>query len=278
VEPPRYFSKYDPAAIPVPKLPDNIKALRAAQRGQGLRRYIDDERMLRVMSAIYYGAVAHVDDQVGRLLSELEKQGWADNTLVLFTADHGNMLGDRGRMFKGVMYEGSAHVPLIWRGPKGAPENRGRVEGKIIENTDLLPAILESAGLPIPAGVEGRSFLRLARGQDPNWKDRGYSQLATAMVRTANWKFIDNSRNLSGPFELYDLTSDPKEQRNLLKEPKLKDLVADCKRQLTQWRADKPAPIKIPGMALPRYAQLSDEERRQAIQGVREVRRRRGEM
>lgn len=278
VEPPRYFSKYDPAAIPVPKLPDNIKTLRAAQRGQGLRRYIDDERMLRVMSAIYYGAVAHVDDQVGRLLSELEKQGWADNTLVLFTADHGNMLGDRGRMFKGVMYEGSAHVPLIWRGPKGAPENRGRVERKIIENTDLLPAILESAGLPIPAGVEGRSFLRLARGQDPNWKDRGYSQLATAMVRTANWKFIDNSRDLSGPFELYDLTSDPKEQRNLLEEPKLKDLVADCRRQLTQWRADKPAPIKIPGMALPRYAQLSDEERRQAIQGVREVRRRRGEM
>lgn len=274
VEPKRYFSKYDPAAIPIPKLPADIKQLRAAQRGQAMRRYIDDERMLRVISAIYYGAVAHVDDQVGRLLGELDRLGMADNTLVLFTADHGNMLGDRGRMFKGVMYEGSSHVPLIWRGPKGAPENQGRLERKIVENTDLLPAILDSAGLPVPSGVQGRSFLRLARSGDPQWKDRCYSQLSTAMIRTANWKFIDNSRNLSGPFELYDLHSDPKEERNLIDDPKYKDLAADCKNQLSRWRADKPAPIKIPGMPGPAYASLSEEERRAAAGSARQLRRR----
>src|SRR6266566_6038842 len=94
----------------------------------GRRRFIEDERMMRVMSAAYYGTIAHVDYHVGKLLDELEKLGMADNTLVLFTADHGNMLGDHGRWFKGVMYEGSSHVPLLWRGPKDAKENTGRVE------------------------------------------------------------------------------------------------------------------------------------------------------
>src|SRR5438876_12268306 len=168
----RILQKYDPNAIPVPKLPANIHELRAAQRGQGRRRFIEDERMMRVMSAAYYGAIAHVDYHVGKLLDELDKLGMSGNTLVLFTADHGNMLGDHGRWFKGVMYEGSSHVPLIWRGPKGAQENTGRVEEKIIENTGLLPTILESVGLPIPDRVQGRSFLKLAHGKDPAWKDR----------------------------------------------------------------------------------------------------------
>ena len=122
VEPQRWFSKYDPNKIPVPPLPPNAKEIRAKFQGQSRRHYLDDEKMLRAISAVYYGAVAHVDEQVGRLLGELERLGMADNTLVLFTADHGNMLGDRGRMFKGIMYEGSTHVPLIWRGPKGAAE------------------------------------------------------------------------------------------------------------------------------------------------------------
>src|SRR5256712_11090472 len=111
----RILQKYDPNAIPVPKLPADIHELRAAQRGQGRRRFIEDERMMRVMSAAYYGAIAHVDYHVGKLLDELDKLGMSGNTLVLFTADHGNMLGDH--WFKGVMYEGSSHVPLIWRGP-----------------------------------------------------------------------------------------------------------------------------------------------------------------
>ncbi len=265
VEPKRYFDKYDPAAIPIPRLPDNIKEIRAKLTGFAKRQFIEDEQMLRVMSAAYYGAIAHIDDQVGKLLAELDRLGMADNTLVLFTADHGNMLGDRGRMFKTVMYEGSSHVPLIWRGPKGARENTSRVEEKIIENTDLFPTILESVGLPIPERVQGRSFLSLARGKDHDWKDRCYSQLATAMVRTPRWKFIDNTRNLSGSFELYDMRDDPKEQRNAVADASHRDLVEDFKRQLTAWRADKPAPVKIAGMRQPAYAEVSEKERQEIL-------------
>ncbi|HTM49391.1 MAG TPA: sulfatase-like hydrolase/transferase [Bryobacteraceae bacterium] len=265
VEPKMYLGKYDPNAIPVPKLPANIHELRSAEKGRGRRKFIEDERMMRVMSAAYYGAIAHVDFHVGKILDELDRLGMADNTLVLFTADHGNMLGDRGRWFKGVMYEGSSHVPLIWRGPVGAKENSGRVEEKIVENTDLLPTILESAGLPVPERVQGRSFLKLARGQDPAWKDRCYSQLATAMLRTPGWKLIDNSRDLSGSFELYDMKNDPKEQRNLIGDAKHRDRVAHFRGQLAAWRADKPKPVRIPGMKEPDYTHISDAERAELI-------------
>lgn len=266
VEPQPWFSKYDPNAIPIPKLPPNIKELRAREHGRGKRHLIDDEKMLRAISGVYYGAIAHVDAQVGKLLGELERLGMADDTMILFTADHGNMLGDRGRMFKGVMYEGSSHVPLLFRGPKGAAENKGRVEDKIIEATDVMPTIMETAGLPIPAGVQGRSFLKVARGEEKNWKDRAFSQLATAMVRTPGFKLIDNSRNLSGSLELYDMRNDPKEERNLVNEAKHKEMIAEFKKQLTTWRADKPAPIKVPGMPTPAYAYISAEERKNALE------------
>jgi arylsulfatase A-like enzyme len=267
VEPKRYLEKYDPNSIPVPKLPANVHELRAAQKGpQAKRKFIEDERMMRVMSAAYYGAIAHIDDQVGKLLNELERLGMADNTQVLFTADHGNMLGDHGRWFKGVMYEGSSHVPLIWRGPKGASENNGRVETKIVENIDLLPTIMDSVGLPVPDRVQGRSFLKLARGKDALWKDLCFSQLATGMIRTPEWKLIDNSHNLSGTFEMYDMRNDPKEQRNLIDEPKLRDQVVEFRRQLTAWRADRPVPVKIAGMKEPEYTHVSDAERKEIIE------------
>lgn len=272
VEPKPYYERYDPRELPIPRLPANIKEIRAALKGRDRRRFIDDEQMLRMMSALYYGAITHVDNHVGTLLAELERLGMADNTLVLFTADHGNMLGDRGRMFKGVMYEGSSHVPLIWRGVKDAGENHGGVESKIIENTDLMPTLLESVDLPVPERIQGRSFLNLMRGGDPGWRDRCYAQLATAMVRTPRWKFIDNSQSLSRDFELYDMRNDPKEERNAASDAKHRDLVEDFKRQLTAWRSDKPAPVKIAGMSTPEYALITDEERGSLRQNAPDVR------
>ena len=264
VEPQPYFDMYDPAAIQVPKLPPNAKEIRAAQKDRSKRHFVDDERMIRTMSAKYFGSITHVDKHVGELLAELQRLGMADNTLVLFTADHGNMLGDHGRWFKGVQYEGSAHVPLLWRGPKGAAENGGKVVGKAIENTDLLPSILESAGLPVPQGVQGRSFLKLARGKDPQWKDRCYSQLNTGMLLDGRWKLIDNSLNGTGPCELYDLNSDPKEERNLVGDPKQSERVAQYRRDLAAWRANHPAPIKIAGLKTPAYAMIDSKEREEA--------------
>ncbi len=79
------------------------------------------------------------------------------------------------------------------------------MERKIVENTDLLPTILEGVGLPVPERLQGRSFLKLARGKDDAWKDRCYSQLATAMLRTLEWKFIGGRVRSRKPEILCDI-------------------------------------------------------------------------
>jgi len=83
------------------------------------------------------------------------------------------------------------------------------------------------------------------------------------MIRTPQWKLIDNSLNLSGELELYDMRNDPHEERNVAGDPKNRDLVGDLSRQLTKFRADQPAAIKIPGMPAPAYSVIGDQERKE---------------
>jgi arylsulfatase A-like enzyme len=263
VLPKKYFDMYDADTVPIFKLPPDAHLQRERAKGQQKRHIIDDERMERVLTAKYFGAVTNVDDNIGRILAELDRLGMLDNTIILFSADHGNMLGEKARWFKDLQYDGSAGVPLLWRGPKGAAENTGRVESRIVENIDILPTLLTAAGIPIPEGVQGRNFLPLARGTDPHWKDRCFSQLHTGMIRTPQWKLIDNSLNLSGELELYDMRNDPHEERNVAGDPKNRDLVGDLSRQLTKFRADQPAAIKIPGMPAPAYSVIGDQERKE---------------
>jgi arylsulfatase A-like enzyme len=265
VEPNPWFSLYDPNKIPVPALPQNAKAIRAAQRERARRHYVDDPEMIRTMTAKYYGAISHVDRHVGEILRELDRLGMASSTIVLFTADHGNMLGEKGRWFKGIQYDGSARVPLIWRGLPESKENGGRVVKETVENTDLLPAILEAAGLPVPQGVQGRSFLKLCRSGDPAWKNHAFSELRAGSYLDGGWKLIDNSLDGSGPFELYDLAKDPKEDVNLAQEPAQKQRVESMRKRLMDWRADKPAPVRVPGLATPAYASITNAEREKAI-------------
>ena len=264
VLPKKYFDMYDPDKVPIFKLPAGAHAMREQARGRQKRHVIDDERMERVITSKYFGAITNVDDNIGRLFAELERLGMMDNTLILFTADHGNMLGEKARWFKGLEYEGSAHIPLLWRGPKGAPENTGRVETKIIENTDLTPTLLDYIGAPIPEGMQGRSFLKLARGGDAKWKDTCFSHLRSGMIRTPEWKLIAN-RDDGSDLELYDMRKDPHEERNLAAEPARRALVAELNGSLKRRLAEKPAPPKIAGMETPAYAFISDKERRELI-------------
>jgi arylsulfatase A-like enzyme len=232
---------------------------------------VDDERMMRVMSAIYYASITHIDDQLGRLFGELKQLGMADNTLVLFTADHGNMLGDRGRWFKGIQYDGSARVPLLWKEP-GNATLRGRVVNQVVENVDLLPSILDYAGLPVPERVQGQSFRKLAEGKDSRWKNRCLSQLRSGMLVEGQWKLIDNSLDGTGTRELYDLRNDPREERNLAADPKQRDRVEHSMAAIAKWRSDRPAPVTVSGMSMPAYAQIDDSERRKAVSNAPDVR------
>ncbi len=272
VEPRPYMEMYDPKAIPVPKLPQNISEIRASQPPRGRRRFIEDEQMMRVMSSAYYGAITHVDRQVGRILDELDRSGFADNTVVLFTADHGNMLGDRGRWFKDVMYEGSSHVPLIWRNPKGiASQPAGTTLAHIVENTDLMPSLLQAAGIAVPEGVQGRSILPLLAKPSTAWKNQCFSELHQDMMVMPGWKLIDFGK---GNLELYNLKADAREVLNLASDAKHSDRLRHMRDTMADLKTSRPSAVRVVGMPAPEYTSISRIERESLIANSPAVRER----
>ena len=273
-----YYSMYSPDSFPVPPILDYARKMRAdAFRKKlrfGVRHWIDNEEILRALTAQYYGHVTNVDDNLGRLFGELRKLGLEDNTIVVFASDHGNMLGEKGWFFKDLMYDGSARIPLIMKVPPNSPHaggfRGGRVVNDVIGNVDIMPTLMELAGVPIPeSGIQGHSFAGLAEERDHHWKNRCFSVLYNSMVRTPEFKLIRNTRAVgkgntprdTPPYELYDMRSDPREERNLAQDPKHKNTLRDLVEEEDQWFHTRPGPIRVPGMPTPDYAFLSPEER-----------------
>jgi arylsulfatase A-like enzyme len=170
----------------------------------------------------YLGCVQGVDDGVGKVLDYLDEAGLAENTIVIYSADNGWYLGDLGLYDKRFMYEPGLHVPLIARGPG---VKKGSVPTQFVANIDLAPTFLDLAGLPVPDSMQGRSIAPLLRGEEPqDWRktiyyryyhDPGHhNTVAHLGVRTATHKLIHYWKQ--DAYELFDLTADPNEQRNLL--------------------------------------------------------------
>jgi arylsulfatase A-like enzyme len=173
----------------------------------------------------YLGCVQGVDDGIGKVLDYLDEAKLSDNTIVIYSADNGWYLGDLGLYDKRFMYEPGLHVPLIARGPGIKP---GNVPEQFVANIDLAPTFLDLAGLPFPEFMQGRSIAPLLRGESPSdWRktiyyryyhDPGHhNTVAHLGVRTATHKLIHYWKQ--NTYELFDLTADPNEQRNLLHNP-----------------------------------------------------------
>jgi arylsulfatase A-like enzyme len=195
----------------------------------------------RAMIAAYYAQIELIDDQVGRLLDELEASGQRENTLIIFTSDHGEMLGDHGLRLKGCrFYEGAVHVPLIVSWPARVRQNLR--SDALVELVDLVPTLLEAAGQRIPDAVQGRSLLPILSGaSDPSAHrefvrceyhdalDRPFASHAN-MLRNERFKLVLYHGREIG--ELYDLERDPDEYENLWGRPNVASLQAELTRQL----------------------------------------------
>jgi arylsulfatase A-like enzyme len=125
-----------------------------------------DER--RRLAAQYFGMVSAVDEQLGRIWRALRDLGMWDDTVVVVTADHGEQLGDQGRVGKGGCFESSYHVPGIIRDPRH-PEAHGAVVVAFTENVDILPTICDAVGIPVPAQCDGLPLTPFLRGETPPW-------------------------------------------------------------------------------------------------------------
>jgi choline-sulfatase len=247
--------EFNPEKIPLPPTfrQDPAKPLATSAS----RHEVNDPKIVKAMTSAYYAKVRMVDDNIGRLMEQLRAQGLAENTLIVFTADHGNMLGDLNRWFKGAMYEGSTRIPLLMKAPANSPFaaqfNRGAVVTNIVENIDVMPTLCEITGVPLPAnGIQGRSLTKLVAGTEKDWKECAFAERGSSMVRTPQYKLICNERKnarKNGGYELYDLEKDPQETNSLAADPACGETVKKLAAQLDAWQKDSPPVPVIDGVA-----------------------------
>ena len=197
---------------------------------------------LRSARAAYYGLINHIDDQLRRLLNPINGVDvqTGRNTVVLFCADHGEMLGDHYLWRKSVPYEPSARVPLLIRAPDRYGLQHSAVIDAPVSLEDVMPTLLELADVPIPPTVEGRSLIPLLRGESVDW--RPYLHIEHAPLHhsltDAKTKYIWWVRD--GREQLFDLTSDPLERHDLASDTRQRDRLVQWRERLVSALADRP--------------------------------------
>jgi choline-sulfatase len=201
-----------------------------------------------------------VDRQIARMLAALEESGHADDTIIVVTSDHGDMLGDHGLLEKRAFYEESCRVPLLVHVP-WLSEQRRKVPGSI-GHIDLVPTLLELMGQPVPGHLQGESRAAVLTGGDTldgnqvfvQWNGKGDRDLGSdtinemvaisrrAIVTSDRWKLIICEGDDG---ELFDLNTDPFEMINLYHEPEHRDRVRMLTARLHDWqeRVDDTAPL-----------------------------------
>jgi len=192
----------------------------------------------------YLRCVQSVDDNVGRLIDYLKANGLDQNTIVIYTSDQGFFLGEHGWFDKRWMYEESFRTPLIIKWP--GVTNKKTTTASMVQNLDFAETILDMAGLPIPADMQGKSIVSLLKGkQKGNVHDALYYHFYENLehkvakhigVRTDRYKLIYFYEN--GDWELYDLKKDQKEMKNVYNDPAYKDVVKTMKGKLQQLKEE----------------------------------------
>lgn len=196
-----------------------------------------DPELIREMMAGYYGCITHLDHQIGRLLMALTEHRLADNTIILFTSDHGEMLGDHALIQKGRPYQGSIHIPMMLSGPEAllGAGRHGVVDESLVELRDVMPTLLDLAGAPCPEGLDGRSF---AHGLKPG-RDWLHGEHIVAMknrshqfIVTKQDKYIWFSHD--GTEQYFDLQADPGETHNAIEDAQYAARIAELRALLVK--------------------------------------------
>jgi choline-sulfatase len=229
-----WWDLYRDEDIPLPRVPRNGShphELRLRSVCAMDEVWITDAQV-RAARHAYYGAISYVDDQIARLLALLSETDRLDNTVVIITSDHGEMLGERGAWYKMSFYEGAARVPLIIWSPARFPARRVQAA---VSTIDLLPTLAGLAGCDGVVGpLDGRSLLPHLSGS-PDRDDAVAEYLAEGaiapmtMIRRGPHKFIHSPAD---PDQLFDLSSDPDEQVNLADDPASAILADKFRRQI----------------------------------------------
>jgi arylsulfatase A-like enzyme len=279
-----YDTMFDPASVP-----DPVRAPTRAEEGAqhpllGLmidHPFVaapDDPQEQRALCATYYGMIAEVDDQLGRLIDMLDETGLAERTLVVFTSDHGETLGDHWILHKLGWFDQSYHVPLIVRDPRARfGSSRGRVVDVFTEHVDVLPTIAELLDTEVPLQCDGRPLTPWLDNDTPaDWRRAVHSefdfrdpdggmfeqafgltleQCALAVLRDDHGKYVHFSGHPVMPPIFFDLDVDPDQLVNRAADPAYAEKVLDYAQRMLAWRMEH-AERTLTGMKLTGHAGL----------------------
>lgn len=246
-----YASLYAPERVaPWPSFPDPLKGkpyMQAQQRRTwGLDGWTWEDWAPTV--ARYLGETTLLDAQIGRILDALDARGLAESTLVIYTADHGDLCGAHGMIDKHyIMYDDVVRVPLIARWPGHVPGGSA-CDDFISTSVDLPATFCEAAGVSVPDSFQGRSFCSLLEGHGQDKRDDIYASYhgnqfglySERMVRDRRWKYVWNA---TAEDELYDLQQDPGEIDNLATSPSCREELARLRARLVEWMEETHDPL-----------------------------------
>lgn len=252
-----WLDPYDRDKLPLPK---NYMPFHPFDNGdlfirdEQLAPWPRTEAMVRKHLHDYYGCISSLDYQIGRILTALRELGELENTIIIFTADHGLALGSHGLFGKQSLYEHSMKSPLLFAGP-GIP--RGQSEA-LVYLFDIYPTALDLIGAKMPDGLDGKSLVPIMRGRQTAVHDAlflAYKDVQRA-VRKGDWKLIRYPK--VDYTQLFDLRSDPDELKNLAADPAQADRVRDMLALLAEQQKlyHDPAPLTV---AEPRPAKVDIE-------------------
>ncbi len=241
IAPEAFFRLYDPGKISLPKAYQQADAIHHPALEQmhsymNYDQYFDEEKT-RIAIASYYGLVSFIDHLIGNVLDALEASGFAQNTRIVYSSDHGDNLGARGFWGKSTFFEESVGIPLILSGPD---IDKGKRVKTPVSLVDLAPTLIDFNGENLSESekseLPGSNLTRIAAGDSP---DRAVlseyhaigSTTGTFMIRYLNWKYI---HYVGYPCQLFDLESDPQELNDLGLNPEFKDIVDLCHTKLLE--------------------------------------------
>ncbi|SHE64118.1 choline-sulfatase [Fodinibius roseus] len=183
----------------------------------------------------YYASVSYMDAQVGKVLQTLEEEGLEDETIVIFTSDHGFHLGEHRFWMKVGLHEESVRVPLIIKAPGKEPA----VSHSLVELLDLYPTVAEMAGLEYSEHLQGKSLVQTLEDPNHEVREAAFSMHRWGgglayLLRSEKWAYIQYDEDAGSGMELYDMERDPQQYNNLAGNPQYEDIVASFRERLRQ--------------------------------------------
>jgi len=234
--PKRFVELYNPDNLPLPIMNKDENKLE-----------LTDIQWQKI-KAYYYALITHVDEEIGKILRVLDETKQRNNTIVIFTSDHGEHLGDHGAIQKGPPgYDSCIHVPLIISIPEN--QNNGSITNELVEAVDIAPTILDMCSVQIPPFFQGISLVKIIRGE--KHKQRKSTFMESRIPFGKSWKTIrtkDFKLCISNSAEelLFDLKKDPNELQNRAKVKNYQNVLMDMRKELlSRWfKIEKQYPLK----------------------------------